>query len=199
MTLNVSVISCWKRNGIDDCKEKGNLPENLGEEMEFEFLNQNNAKEFYDLAAEYLPGSNQDKMKAYAAMFPKAFIALVQNHEIIGVAFGWDRKLEHPEDNSFVLDGIAIKYEYEKRGYGKALLKAFEEAAGSYGASVVSLGSAGGYVEKFYMDCGYIPKEYKVWVNGVPVIEKVFESIDDYKTYQRKSVDGFVIMEKKLA
>lgn len=166
--------------------------------MEYELLNKDNAKEFYDLAAEYLPDSNQDKMKEYAVIFPKAFIALVQNHEIIGVVFGWDRKLEHPEDNSFVLDGIAIKYVYEKRGYGKILLKAFEESARGYGASVVSLGSAGGYVEKFYMDCGYLPKEYKVWDNGVAVTEKVFESINDYKTYQRKSVDGFVVMEKKL-
>lgn len=161
-------------------------------------LNENNEKDFYALAVQYLPGSSQEKMKKYAAIFPKAFIALTLGCEVIGIVFGWDRRIEFPEDNSFILDGIAVKYEYEKRGYGKILLKAFEKAAGSYGASAVSLGSAGGYVEKFYMECGYIPKEYKVWKNGAAEVEKVFDDVEEYYAYQRKSDDGFVVMEKKL-
>ncbi len=168
------------------------------ENLELHFLNENNEKDFYALAAQYLPGSSQDKMKKYAAVFPKAFIALIHDQEVIGVAFGWHRRIEFPEDDSFELNGIAIKYEYEKKGYGKILLKAFEEAARDYGACAVSLGSAEGYVEKFYLDCGYIPKEYKVWNNSVPMVEKVFGDIDEYYSYQRKSGDGFVVMEKEL-
>lgn len=169
------------------------------EQLAFGLLNKSNERDFYELAAQYLPGSSHDKMKKYAVLFPKAFIALNLGGELIGVAFGWSRGLEFPDDDSFALDGIAIKYEYEKRGYGKILLKAFEEAARGYGASAVSLGSADGYVEKFYMDCGYIPKEYKVWVHGAPESEKLFESVDEYYTYQRRGAGGFVVMEKKLS
>ena len=67
-----------------------------------------------------------------------------------------------------------------------------------YGAPSVSLGSAGGYVEKFYIDCGYTPTEYKVWENGASVVEKRFDTIEDYYTYSRKNEDGFVVMCKKI-
>lgn len=153
---------------------------------------------FYNLVEEYLPGSDPAQLKEYSKLFPKAFLVLLQDSEVIGVAFGWGRKLRFPEDDSFVLNGIAVRYDHQRKGYGKLLLQAFEQAVKEYGAPSVSLGSAGGYVEKFYINCDYTPTEYKVWENGTPVVEKRFTDINDYLTYSRRNEDGFVVMQREL-
>lgn len=167
------------------------------EQIRIVALNEKISAEFYGLAEEYLPGSDLEKMRTRAELFPKAFIALVLDGEVIGVCFGWGRRLDVPEDPSFVLDGIAVREDYQKMGCGKRLLGAFEKAAADYGYPTVSVGSAGGYVEKFYIDCGFTPKEYKVWDRGVCVVERAFADIEDYFSYERKNPDGFVVMEKE--
>jgi len=153
---------------------------------------------FYRMVEEYLPDSDPTQLRDYATLFPKAFLVLLENEEVIGVAFGWHRKLTVPEDVSFVLNGIAVHHDKQQNGYGKQLLQAFEQAAKEYGAPTVSLGSAGGYVERFYIDCGYTPAEYKIWENGAPVVEKQFTDMNDYQTYSRRNKDGFVVMQKSL-
>lgn len=163
------------------------------------YLNEENSAGFYGLAAEYLPDSSLEKMRERAEIFPKAFIALEHNGEVIGVCFGWARKLDAPKDSSFVLDGIAVRQDFQKKGHGKTLLGAFEKAASGYGYSLISVGSAGGYAEKFYTNCGFIPKEYKVWENGSAKAEKTFSSAADYFSYKRKDADGFVVMEKEIS
>lgn len=159
-------------------------------------LNDENREAFYGLAEEYLPDSEPERLKKYASQFPEAFLVMLAEREVIGVAFGWLRSIEVPEDDSFELNGIAVRYDYQKRAYGKKLLVAFEQVARMYGASAVSVGSAGGYVEKFYIDCGYCPKEYKGWNENGPTIEKSFTDLEDYYAYARQSEDGFVVMYK---
>lgn len=159
-------------------------------------LNEKNSVGFYGLAAEYLPDSSPEKMRERSELFPEAFIALERDGQVIGVCFGWARGLDVHEDKSFVLDGIAVKSDFQKNGYGKILLDAFEKAVSGYGYSLISVGSAGGYVEKFYIDCGFIPKEYKVWEGRSPKVEKAFENMADYVSYERKNSNGFVVMEK---
>ncbi len=161
-------------------------------------LTQDTEQAFYRLVNEYLPDSDPAQLREYAILFPKAFLVLLENKEVIGVAFGWHRKLKFPEDDSFVLNGIAVRHDKQQNGYGKQLLQAFEQVVKEYGAPFVSLGSAGGYVEKFYIDCGYTPTEYKVWENGVPVVEKQFTDMNDYLTYSWQSKDGFVVMRKTI-
>ena len=153
---------------------------------------------FYRMVEEYLPDSDPEQLREYATLYPKTFLVLPEHGEVIGVAFGWHRKLNFPEDDSFVLNGIAVRHDKQRNGYGKRLLLAFEQAVKAYGAPSVSLGSARGYVEQFYLACGYTPTEYKVWENGVPVVEKQFTDMEDYRTYSRKNEDGFVVMRKKI-
>ena len=100
--------------------------------------------------------------------------------------------------DDFELNGIAVRWDRQRKGYGRQLLRAFEQAAAAYGSPEVSVGSAGGYVETFYMDCGYQPVEYKVWQDGRPVVEKTFSGVSDYRSYVRKTQDGFVVMRKSL-
>ena len=155
-------------------------------------------EEFYCFTAEYLPDSDPERLRKFAAEYPKAFLLLIKENELIGAAFGRDRSRQFPEDNSFELCGIAVRYDHQRRGYGSMLLREFEKAAAGYGKAAVSLGSAEGYAEKFYISCGYFPTEYKVWKNGVPRVKKVFGDIEDYLSYQRDGGDGFVVMRKEL-
>lgn len=166
--------------------------------MTITMLNDNNREAFYALAAEYLPGSDPAKMAKYAAEYPRAFLAAEEQGQVIGVVFGWPRRFADPKDASFELNGVAITYHLWRHGYGRALLAAFEREAQGYGAKVVSLGSADGFVEEFYIACGYIPKEYKVWTAGRTALAHRYADMADYLTYQRPSEDGFVVMEKEL-
>lgn len=157
-----------------------------------------NREEFFALVSEYLPGSSRERAERYSQIFPKAFIVMTLGGEMIGAAFGWHRKLEFPDDDSFVLNGIAVKNGFRRKGYGKMLLEAFERAAAEYGVHEITLGSAPGDAEKFYLACGYFPREYKVWENNAPLILHSFESMDDYYSYKRTG-DGFVVMCKYTA
>lgn len=153
---------------------------------------------FYALTAEFLPDSDPDRMRAMSRQYPEAFLAMLEGDRVIGAAFGWPRRHFAPEDPSFTLDGIVIRWDHMRQGLGKQLLAAFERAAAAYGAPAVSAGSSGGYVEQFYIACGYRPKEYKLWQDGKPAVIKVFSDLEDYRAYPRPDGDGFIVMEKNI-
>lgn len=159
-------------------------------------INPDIEKDFYALAAEYLPGSEQSKMRLRAMEYPKAFLALVRDSEVIGAAFGWPRSLDAPQDITFTLDGITIKEHLHRNGYGTELLRAFEKAAREYGYTTISVGSAGGYVESFYINNGFQPVMYKVWGENGPEIDAEFHNIEEYYAYQRPQQEGFLVLEK---
>ena len=161
-------------------------------------LNTQNEARFYALAEEYLPGSDPEVMRKFAEMYPEAFLTISVDGTVAGAAFGWPRRHSDPSDASFTLDGICIDIRLHRSGLGRKLLARFESAAKFYGAPAVSVGSAGGYVEKFYLSCGYLPKEYKAWEENGPVIEHIYSSLTDYESYNRKNPDGFVVFEKTL-
>ena len=152
---------------------------------------------FYALVAEYLPDSDPARMHRFAAVYPNTYLLLRLDDQIIGVCYGWFRRHFAPDDPAFTLDGICVSYEHWRKGYGTMLLHAFEKAAQSYGAPAVSAG-VGFASEPFYIACGYMPREYKVWTNGQPAVEHVYTSLEDYHTYMRQNPEGFVVMEKIL-
>lgn len=165
--------------------------------MEIKKLTAKHEDEFYRLMAEYLPDSEPERMRAFYREYPDAFLFCEKDGELIGVAFGRDRSVQFPDDDSFELCGIAIRYDHQRNGYGRALLAEFEKSAKAYGAKAVSLGSAEGYAEKFYISCGYIPSEYKAWENGAPCLKKTFSGFEDYAAYIRQG-DGFIVMRKAI-
>lgn len=87
------------------------------------------ADRFYTLAAEYLPDSDPERMRRFAAIYPEAYRILRLNGRIIGVCYGWFRRHFVPDDPSFTLDGICIEYDHWRKGYGRQLLRTFEDAA----------------------------------------------------------------------
>lgn len=151
---------------------------------------------FYALAEEYLPDSNYDKVHKREQDYKKAYLALCKDEQVIGVIFGWPRRLDAPEDESFCIDGLAVREPFQGHGYGSKLIKVFEAAAREYGFERLSVGSAGGYVEHFYIKNGFQPKEYKAFGETGIYVEKTFENLRDYETYKRKNPDGFVVLEK---
>ena len=160
-------------------------------------LTSENEEAFYNFTAEYLPDSAPERLRVFYRSYPEAFLLCEIDGELFGAAFGRDRSVQFPDDDSFELCGIAVRCDHQRKGYGRKLLAEFERAAKKYGAKAVSLGSAEGYAELFYLSCGYIPIEYKVWENGVPCLKKAFSGIDEYKAYKRQG-EGFVVMRKEL-
>lgn len=156
-------------------------------------------EEFYKQALEYLPYSDYEKVKKREAEYHQAYRVVLLNEKVIGVAFGWPRRLDVPEDESFRLDGICIQEPFQKNGYGSLLLQAVERACKLYGCSFVSLGSAGGYVEHYYIKNGYMPMCYKFYRGQSIIVEKEYTSMIDYETYQRKNKEGFVVMAKNVS
>lgn len=99
------------------------------------------------------------------------------------------------EDASFCLDGIAIRWDHQKKGYGSALLQEFVKAARAYGCKTVTVGSAGGYVEHYYIENGFVPIQYKYFDEEGIHIEKTYRDMADYENYTRLHADGFVVLE----
>ena len=75
---------------------------------------------------------------------------------LIGIAFGV------PVGPEAILQGIAVAQDAAGRGIGSRLLQEFESVCTSAGLGAISLGSADGYVERFYRKNGYRVREY--WV-----------------------------------
>ena len=61
---------------------------------------------------------------------------------------------------------ICDSYDHAATGLGGRLLAAFEEHAGAVGYRSISVGSADGYVERFYLSHGYQQTEYMVKLNA---------------------------------
>lgn len=161
------------------------------------YLQENNAEAFFALAQEYL-GSSPEQLQKKASDYPHAFLALMQDSALIGIAFGWPHIPNVPgEAPSFGLAGLAINSTFQRRGYGSELLQAWEKHAKEYGFPTITVGSAGGYVERFYIKNGYTPIQYKIYVDGVIRLAKTFPSPADYYHYTRPKEEGFVVLEKR--
>ncbi len=108
------------------------------------------ADDFCRMVREYLPGNAWEEVLTNRKYFPNATLMLLRDGVLRGCAFG--RASKRPGE--FVLDGIAVESQLWRNGYGSKLLAQFEKAANAYGFHKVSLGSAGGFVEKFYIHNG---------------------------------------------
>jgi ribosomal protein S18 acetylase RimI-like enzyme len=89
---------------------------------------------------------------------------------VVGFALGRERGDDHVE-----LAGIGVREAYTRLGIGSRLLDAFESAAADAGFERVSLGSAGGYVDEFYLANGYEPESILVRLHPEDVPENVHE------------------------
>jgi GNAT superfamily N-acetyltransferase len=135
-------------------------------------------------AAELLGQSGADALQADFAAFPELAIALTVDGAVAGVAFG------HPDrGDGATLEGITVDDAHASCGLGSLLLARFEQAAADGGYQDVNLGSAGGYVEHFYLKNGYQQAEYMVIIpdgdrqrlglDGLDVLRERHQDPDD--------------------
>lgn len=91
-----------------------------------------------------------------AAVPPLSIVAVDDDDRVLGVGFGVDAA------GDVHLQGIAVAAEHRRLGLGSHLLGAFERAARGVGGRVVSLGTDGGAVDRFYEANGYEHVEHMV-------------------------------------
>lgn len=168
------------------------------EEVVIAELSEENREAFYAMIREYLPHSNIEKIKTRSLQYPGAFKVALLGANVIGVVYGWPRILDAAGDDTFTLDGIAICSSCHRKGYGRKLLQAFERAVREYGFLKVSVGSAGGYAECFYIACGYRPVQYKIYQGESIVVAYEFKEMEEYVKYQRPDCNGFTVLEKYI-
>ena len=157
--------------------------------MKIHILKETEWADFSALTQEYLPGSDQKIMRDMFGKYPNTFLVIHADKQLIGAAFGWKRS-----EAEFCLNGIAVTAAYWRKGLGTQLLSAFEKQAAGYGAKKVSVGSAEGDAEKFYLHNGYIPQCFKT--NDLREL-KSFDSLAEYYNYSRPC-PGFVVMVKSI-
>ncbi len=87
-------------------------------------------------------------------------------------------KYEKNRDD-LVLEGIAVLDSCWRSGIGTRMLESLEEEARKKGKKSVSVGSAEGWVEKFYLANGYKPTELVVLGPGEKELERT--SIKNYE------------------
>lgn len=117
----------------------------------------------YALKTEYLDPAPRDAWLARRARFPDRFLVAAAGERIVGVCYGWPFGEERPDQaGKTLLSGVAVDDAWTRRGIGSRLLRRFEAAAARTDSPVVTLGSAEGYAERFYLANGYAPVGFLV-------------------------------------
>lgn len=172
------------------------------------------------IVLEYLPGTSEIQLEKMYNECPEAFIGYYIDNILVGVCYGCRTNSEY-----FQLDGIAVICPHNAHGRGKKLLEFFESSVFKLGYRYISLGSAGGYVERFYIRNGYVPVELKILTKNkdfvsqtkdtkypisyfqkqgqfIKLVIKVidYEKMDkDEITKYYDGIDSFYIFEKKIS
>lgn len=166
-------------------------------------ISQDDYLSFLKIMDEYLPGDNEEQIYRMYKKYHSAFVGYYLEDILIGICYGWPRSEVVEDDFSFSLSGIAIIHPHNSQGRGSKLISYFEESVKGMGYNNVSVGSADGYVEKFYMQNGYKPVQYKVLREGKDTYIHPLNSIEDYQQLNKDNImenvngyHGFVVFDK---
>ena len=94
--------------------------------------------------------------------YPDLFVACRMSVKTIGICYGWPAIKEGRDQGTICLQGIAVLGKFAGKGYGSRLLRFFEGQVERMGGHTVTLGSAGGFVDHFYIKNGYGPVSYMI-------------------------------------
>ncbi|WP_232688278.1 GNAT family N-acetyltransferase [Halobacterium zhouii] len=120
----------------------------------------------YRLLCERVGDRDEATVREWYDDHPELFVGAYDDGDLVGFAAGRER-----DDASVELAGIAVDDSHTRQGIGSRLLDAFEAAAVDLGYERVSLGSAGGYVDEFYLANGYEPESILVRLHPDDVSE----------------------------
>ncbi len=133
---------------------------------------------FWKIQSKHLDAIPFDEIKKGYYDNSDLYICCYDTSEIRGIAYGSAR------GNLVILEGVAVVDKMLRKGLGSRLLICFEDKARRKGFGIVSVGSAEGYVEKFYIKNGYVPVEMHVKDEDHNIILK--ESVDSYEEGLRR-------------
>lgn len=116
-----------------------------------------------------------DTVREWHDEHPNLLVGAYVDGELVGHALG------RPHDDEAVeLAGLSVAESYRRQGVGSELLDAFEKHAADAGFDRVTLGSAGGYVDEFYVENSYEPESVLVRLDAdEPRSETALEVIDE--------------------
>ena len=136
---------------------------NWENDIEIRRLRDSDIERAYALKIEYLDPMPLAEWSARRGKYPELFCGCALQGELIGVCYGWPFREDRPELlDTLLLYGIAVISDYNGRGYGSRLLHFWEQQAVQSGRWTVSVGSASGYVDGFYLKNGYHPVHYMI-------------------------------------
>lgn len=151
---------------------------------------------------------------------PELLVGAYVEDELVGHCLGIPRS-----DVEVEIAGIGIEPDYRRQGVGSALLSACENRVISLGYQRISVGSAGGYVDEFYLANGYAPESVLVRLDAedVPVnyramgyeitkertdngTKKLYVAVDEYDPERVRKIreafddpEAIFIMSKELS
>ncbi len=111
------------------------------------------------IARDHLGEESLETRRSERRPSPELTVGCFLPRQLMGICYG----SPDPPDG-VILDLIVMFDRYAGRGYGSDLLQYFDRQVERAGYAVCSLGSAGGYVEHFYIKNGYRPSKFAFWV-----------------------------------
>ena len=131
--------------------------------MEVRTLGDSDLAQAYEIKNEYLDQSPYPPWAAMRAKYPDLFAGLFHRAKLVGICYGWPFHEQRPEvRDAILLNGIAVVHPFNGQGHGGRLLRFFEGQVARRGAARITLGSAGGYVDRFYVKNGYAPTHFMI-------------------------------------
>lgn len=100
---------------------------------------------------------SMEQVRSWYEAVPALFLFVVAGDEVIGVSTGRPRG-----DREASLAGIGIEPDRRGEGIGTRLFERFEDNARESGIERLSVASAGGRVDSFYIDNGFSPEKILV-------------------------------------
>ncbi len=146
--------------------------------MKLKVLPKKDLKNFWEIQKEYSDKWDFDYLEEEYSRYSELYIGCYDGERLIGIAYGFVR------GNIVTLQGIAVIHERWRRGIGTKILKFFENRVKLIGKKTVGVGSAEGFVEKFYLKCGYRPVEIQAKDKWGKIVKK--ERVESYEDGIRK-------------
>jgi GNAT superfamily N-acetyltransferase len=128
-------------------------------------------EQFNSIVQEYLPGTSKDELYEMYHTHNSLFTGYYIENKLTGVCFG-----KSIDKDNFQLVGIAIIHPFNKQGRGGKLLKYFEDRVKIRGFTRISLGSADGYVEHFYLKNNFAVSSLKILTDNDEWKEKTSDT-----------------------
>lgn len=108
---------------------------------------------------------------------PTLFVGAYDDDELVGYCLGYRR-----DDDTAELHGIGVKPAFRRQGIGSRLVEGFERNVAEMDVDQISVGSAGGYVDRFYAENGFSAESILVRLQPERVP-------DDYRQFDFDVVD----------